>query len=209
MQNTLFCYTVLMKNILMILLGLTVFCSLSSFGATNETEVFVIQTDKSNSVEVAKKIHNNSTRKLYHFVEEEHFNIPEKLYEGGYDAVRMIRYAQKRYYREHKKYTANIADLNLTFSKAEKQLFLQNTSRIYLESGFYYVLTDQLVAVYFEYPLNDAMIYHLDFRFDGTQQCIAVGERAKKTCENLGGKNPTVNERMHQWTVYDLPDTFL
>jgi len=212
-RNVLFCYTNRMKKSLFavfLVTGLFIITGIFAYAKTSdETEIFVMRTDKGTSTTVAKKIHNTSTRKIYHFLSEINFSKPENLYEGAYDAVRIIKQAEKRYYREHDAYTANIANLNLTFPNAQKQLFVNNTSRIYLDNGFYYVLTDKLVAVYFAAPSDYRMAYHLDFHFDGTQQCISATVQAKATCEKLGGTNSTVNPRMKNWTVYDLPEDFL
>jgi len=200
------------KSILLQLLLTGLFVSTAagiSVAKTETTEVFATQTDHGSSTSVAKQIRNTATRKVYHFLSEENFLKPTELYAGGYDAVQIIRHAEKRYYREHGAYTANIADLDLTFHDSDKQLFVNGTSRIYLNSGFYYVLTNQLVAVYFSEPPSNSMGYHLDFYFNGKQQCIAACEQAKITCEKLGGTNPTVNPRMRYWTVYDLPEDFL
>lgn len=166
-------------------------------------------TDEGSSVLSGKTLSATGTNKLSHSVSKENLSSPEKLFVGGIDAVQTILKAEEKYKREHGHYTSNIQDLNLTFNNLREQYLVNNTSRIYLKNGIYYVLTDKLVAVYFDNPTELSQLYHLDFYFDGDQQCIAKAPPARATCEQLGGTNPRPNSRIQSWIIYDLSDDFL
>jgi len=129
------------------------------------------------------------------------------LFNNAYPNIKRILEAEKEYFAKNGKYTPKLSDLNLSFEDVRVQHFMNNTTRIYLKNGFYYVLTDSLIAVYSNCSTTTES-YYLDFGFNGKSYCVAKARAADASCKALGGINPTPNNRIPSWVAYELPKGF-
>ena len=162
---------------------------------------FVNQTDSGAQINYAQKIQAEGGIRLIHIPTRE--NDITQIYDGALENIRIIRDAEQQYFVLNGKYTHDLNKLNLAFDDVREQYSVNNTTRVYLKSGYYYVLTDKLVAVY-----EEGTMYHLDFYYDGKNQCVSKTRYTDIICEDLGGQNPVPNNRIHSWTVYGLPQFF-
>lgn len=162
---------------------------------------FINHTDNSAQMVYAKKITSEGGIRLKHIPARE--NDITQIYDGALENIRIIRDAEQQYFVLNGKYTHDLNKLNLAFDDVWEQYSVNNTTRVYLKSGYYYVLTDKLVAVY-----EEGTMYHLDFYYDGKNQCVSKARYTDIICEDLGGQNPVPNNRIHSWTVYGLPQFF-
>ena len=133
----------------------------------------------------------------------------EDLYKSALPAIRKILQAQASYYQKNQTYTTNINALGLIFKDIQMQVPVDNTSRIYLNNGFYYVITDKLVAVYYGNAKFQAEFYHIDFFYNGDILCVATNLQAGESCKALGGDFPMANKRIASWIEYSLPKGFI
>lgn len=175
--------------------------------AVEQTESANVKQKTSTSVEAVSSSEN---RILVHpDLETDH--TTDTLYVGAYANIAVIKKAEQEYFDATGHYTDDFSKLPLEFANVEDAFFLPDNgqSRIYLKNGFYYVLTKNLIAVYYDHPASKEEWYHLDFHFDGTNLCIAKTPQAEPVCQELGGLNPTPNERISSWIIYKLPADFL
>lgn len=164
--------------------------------------LFVNQTDNQKSYDYGRRLQNTGEIQLIH-IPTRNGGITE-IYDGALTNIRMIKEAQRIYLLEHGSYTYDLSALNLAFEDVSQQYLVGNTQRIYLNNGYYYVLTDKLVAVY-----ENNTMYHLDFYYDGQIKCISKMRSMDNICEELGGINPEPNKRISSWISYSLPESFL
>ena len=178
-----------------------------SFTKENETEsqkqiIFANQTDSEKRFDYGRQTKSTGEIKLIH-IPTRNGDITE-IYDGALTNIRIIKQAQQNYFAQHGSYTYDLSELNLAFEDVAEQYTVSNTTRIYLNNGYYYVLTDKLVAAY-----ENNTMYHLDFYYDGIINCISKMRAMDGICEDLGGINPTPNKRIANWISYSLPESLL
>jgi hypothetical protein len=188
----------------------TTSCAMIATTSQAQPVVYEITTDKGSYFSEGEVLPSKSDARnsiTVHYPTYPKSGKAADLYNDAFKSIKQILQAEKNYFKKNKEYTSDISKLNLSFSNAEIHS-VNNTSRIYLDNGYYFVLTGTLIAVYYGSPKNYEEWYHIDFGFDGTVSCIAKSEEAGKICEKLGGSNPTPNERIHSWIIYTMPDDF-
>lgn len=164
--------------------------------------LFATQTDNERSFSYGNNAQSTGEIKLIH-IPVRNGDITE-IYDGAFNNIRIIKQAQKAYLEQHGSYTYDLSALNLAFEDVSQQYYLKNTQRIYLNNGYYYVLSDKLVAVY-----ENNTMYHLDFYYDGPVNCISKMRSMDAVCEDLGGITPVPNKRIASWVSYSLPESLL
>ena len=107
------------------------------------------------------------------------------------------------YAKWHSIPTKETAELiSLSHEYPVSQIFeADNMNIIILQDGYYVKLLQNLVALY----KNDTH-YHLDISLDGQISCVGKAPDGYDKCQEMGGKNPTPNNRIPFWIIYKLPD---
>lgn len=132
-----------------------------------------------------------------------------ELYKGAIPVIGKIIKSEKSFFAKNTKYTALPEKLGLAFNDVSSKQETEDISIVYLNNGFYYILTKEFAAVYYNGPKNDADHYYMKFNFNGEASCVAETVGAGQTCRNLGGDFPMANKKIPSWIEYSLPKNII